>query len=204
MAILDGDAENHELLRQLKEVFFEATRLGVEPDSLCKCFVGFDCAVYWTRPDLAIGNLLCFREIDYSYSFPHISSAENKELLNRTFYFPAQNAVLEIFHNSGAESKRILKESVYKKIVGLKYVSVDVAKFIKNSEFDVNGWIRYVNTALRSIEVDVRYIPENCACLLDEHLEIKLFLNMAIRYQLTNDHENYSYYPNKKTSLCGK
>ena len=131
LALLEVKKEDAELVRQIKELVFSAVQLNVPPASLRNFFVGLDRTVYWTLPDLVIGNRLFFSEVDNFYSFPSTAGTENRELMNRAFYFPEKNAVLEIFGDAKDKSKRVMSESIFTKINGLVYQCLNTESFFQ-------------------------------------------------------------------------
>ena len=187
LALLEVKKEDAELVRQIKELVFSAVQLNVPPASLRNFFVGLDRTVYWTLPDLVIGNRLFFSEVDNFYSFPSTAGTENRELMNRAFYFPEKNAVLEIFGDAKDKSKRVMSESIFTKINGLVYQCLNTESFFQKGVFDHDGWIHCVHGALALIGVDLGLIPESSKACLNEDVEIIDWYTKAFLYQLRTD-----------------
>ena len=174
-----------ELHRHIKGRELECKLILMKPSYAIGFYSGLNERIYRSIPELTVGNFLILNKVNHIYemSFSPASWSGTKSL-KPDFYFPDQNAILEISQTfdptRGSRRKMYVertknKELIYNQVSGLQYRFIDCDPYFQHQGFDVKGWVEAVAHILQEIGVSPGRVPDDCTVLRYENCETKNF-----------------------------
>lgn len=184
LSLMENRQNDAEIIAELQKIVLDSVRLKVSPRSLRNFYVGLDSSVYWSMPDLAIGNLFFFNQVKSIYAPSCVADVKDRKLMTRHFHIPDHKATLELFSDESDGIKNTETKAIFINKTEYKQYSLNVALYYSNDMFDHDKFIRDVHDALQLLEVCIRRIPKISKSFLYEDLEIIDWYTNALLYQI--------------------
>ena len=173
-----------EVHRHIKGRELESALMRAHPKFVGHFYVGLNGERFRSIPELVLGNWLSANGVeclhDAAFAPPEWGG---KRPLQPDFLFKQRNFILELAQSSGGTGTRRVKydlrtkakKACYESIPLLKFDFLIVDQFFTANGFDVHAFLLTVREILLKNGIDSGPVPDNCASLRTDNLEVKSF-----------------------------